>query len=158
MARGKKPRQVLSYARSASADAAAVAAQHERNADLARADGFSSIEEITDNGYSGATLIRPGLASIFTRALAGELVGARMYVQDRFRLARWQHPGMTSALIAVLKGLGVEVVVASGPVLLWWEEGLETSPAEAARAESAARGRRISQGLARRKAKLAETA
>ncbi len=85
------PREIAAYARvstehqaEAQTIASQVAALHSR----VKADGLTLLSEhlFTDDGYSGATLIRPGLEHLRDLVAAGEVT--LLYVLSPDRLAR----------------------------------------------------------------------
>jgi site-specific DNA recombinase len=105
------PVRAALYARVSSdrqAEEGTIASQVEALRHRAVADGLVVADELSfrDEGYSGATLVRPALERLRDQAAAGAL--DRLYVLDPDRLAR--NYAYQFLLVQELQGCGVEVV------------------------------------------------
>ncbi len=135
------------YARVSSeqqANARTIAGQISALRERVGAEGIELAEELTfvDDGYSGATLLRPAMERLRDAAAAGAFV--RLYVQDPDRLARKY--AYQVLLVDELKRAGVEIVFLNRALAQTPEDELllqvQGMVAEYERAKILERGRR----------------
>jgi site-specific DNA recombinase len=148
------PSSAACYARVSSqqqADANTIASQVEALRDRVRADGLKLDSEccFLDEGYSGATLLRPALERLRDQAAAGVL--DRLYVHSPDRLARSY--AYQVLLLEEFRRCGLEVVFLNRPIGRSPEEDLllqvQGMMAEYERAKIAERSRRGKRHAAR---------
>lgn len=87
---GYGPHRAILYARVSTEEQAksgySLRQQMERLREYAATEGYEVLEEVTDAGYSGASLSRPGMDRVRDLVRGGEV--AAVFAQDRDRLAR----------------------------------------------------------------------